>query len=844
MYKNIKYFLSLTLFIFSLLCSAQQNKTSGEQSQMIDSLYAVIKKLKTTSSKEFAPTIAGEGVGAGIDTTLIITLNTLAWEFKNNNPDTAILYSTQALNLSLTIFKSEEINSPLGKVREWCVAKSYGNLGTFNYLKANYSVSLGYYSKALKIWESLNDKKGIATVLGNMGNDYNGQGDYSQALGSHFKALKISEEIGDKSGIARHLGNIGNVYHNQGDYPKTLDYYLKALKMKEELGDKNGIAITINNIGLLYFKESEYTKALECFLKALKIDEELGNKNGAGIDFGNIGNVYNDQAIIAESRQNIVGSDSLYKQALDYYSRALKIAEELGNKYLAANWRGNMGIIYCQKGDYQKASDCFVGALKMSEEIGDKSGIGHQFSNLGSLYTTMKKYAQAEEYYRKALVISTELRTLNSVKQEEKALSELYEKTHQPDKAVEHYKKYIAAKDSIFNQENTKRMVRSEMNFEFDKKQAIEKAEQEKQNAIAQQEKQKRKTILIFVSFLLILVVVFSAVMFSRWRLTQKQKYLIEEHTKEIEDEKKKVEQANVLITKQNKMVEEQKKIVEDKNRNITDSIDYAKTIQLATLPSEELRQQLFPASFVLFKPKDIVSGDFYWYAEKNGKKIIAACDCTGHGVPGALMSMIGNNILNQIINENGITSPNEILNSLHREIRKVLKQEEQNDTKDGMDIAVITFNNETEIEFASAHRPLWMIKETNDDLMESLKAINADMKETSSLSSSAMPLSLIKEIKGNKFAIGGRQMEDERKFIGHKLSLNKGDSIYIFSDGFADQFSENNEKLMTSGFKEILLSVQQKSMPDQKILLNDFVERWKGSREQIDDILVIGIRV
>ena len=334
------------------------------------------------------------------------------------------------------------------------------------------------------------------------------------------------------------------------------------------------------------------------------------------------------------------------------------------------------------------------------------------------------------------------------------------------------------------------------------------------------------------------------------------EKQLIEVETlsqKTIEQEKEKQknletqkETLEIQVIERTSEIVAQKKIIEEKNKDITDSINYAKTIQEAILPSKELKHKLFSDSFILFKPKDIVSGDFYWFAEKNGKKIIAACDCTGHGVPGALMSMIGNNILNQVVNEKGITSPDEILNHLHKGIRKTLKQEEQDETNDGMDISVITFNNETEIEFAGAQRPLWIISPPHLPEEESTQTTSQSdgVAGNSSSPSGRLGGASLIEIKGNKFAIGGSQSESERKFTNHTIALSKGDCIYIFSDGFADQFSDIDKKLMTSRFKELLLSINEKSMLDQVIFLDDFIEKWRGKREQIDDMLVIGMRI
>jgi serine phosphatase RsbU (regulator of sigma subunit) len=292
---------------------------------------------------------------------------------------------------------------------------------------------------------------------------------------------------------------------------------------------------------------------------------------------------------------------------------------------------------------------------------------------------------------------------------------------------------------------------------------------------------------------------------------------------KTIEQEKEKQKiletQKDVLeiqVEERTHEIVEQKKLIEEKNKDITDSINYAKRIQEAILPETNSLINLFPDSFILFKPKDIVSGDFYWFAEHQGKKIIAVADCTGHGVPGALMSMIGSNILNKLVIENGITQPDQILNMLNEEIRTALKQKENgSETRDGMDISLISINGNT-LEYAGAHRPVWLIR-------------NNELEET----------------KADKFAIGGIQQEQKRVFTKHILNLQKNDTLYLSSDGFADQFGgESGKKLMTKNFKELLLKIQNKSMMAQQDFLKTTIENWKGSREQIDDILVIGIKI
>lgn len=288
----------------------------------------------------------------------------------------------------------------------------------------------------------------------------------------------------------------------------------------------------------------------------------------------------------------------------------------------------------------------------------------------------------------------------------------------------------------------------------------------------------------------------------------------------EQEKEKQKIletqnEVLEVQVKERTSEIEEQKKLIEEKNKDITDSINYAKRIQEAILPEQSALSTIFADSFVLFKPKDIVSGDFYWFTEHKGKKIVVAADCTGHGVPGALMSMIGCNILNKIILDEGITQPDLILDRLNEEVRTALKQKENaSETRDGMDIAIITILG-NELQFAGAHRPLYII--TSGEL---------------------------KEIKANKFSIGGIQ-EEKRTFTNHILTLQKNDVLYLSSDGYADQFGgETGKKLMTKNFKELLLKIQRDSMKTQKQFLGNSIESWRGSREQVDDILVIGIRI
>ncbi|MBC7864781.1 MAG: tetratricopeptide repeat protein [Bacteroidia bacterium] len=412
------------------------------------------------------------------DTNKVNHLNNLGWQLKHNNPDTAIILSNQALTIA------EKCSWKKG------MANALSNLGVYNYLKAEYPKALDYYFKALSMVEKLRDKSAIAALLGNLGTVYRNQADYPKALDYYFKALKLAEEIGtdglqDKNGIATKLGNIGNVYYAQTDYPKALDYYFKALKMAEELGDKNGIERHLSNIGNVYADQANYTKASP-----------------------------------PERNQSLA-------RALDYYSMALKMAEELT----------------------------------------DKKGIAINHCNIGNLYIATKKYSQAETYLLEALKLVKEIGAVGHEKNVEYSLSELYLKTNRYELAFTHYKKFIIARDSIANDENAKKQTRTEMNFEFEKKEAETKAEQEKKDLRASEEKTKQKLFLWFTIAGLGIVLVVAVFIFRSLQLNKKK---------------------NKIITEQKEMVEKQKEIVEEKQKEILDSIYYARRIQRALITNEK----------------------------------------------------------------------------------------------------------------------------------------------------------------------------------------------------------------------------------------------------------------
>lgn len=299
-------------------------------------------------------------------------------------------------------------------------------------------------------------------------------------------------------------------------------------------------------------------------------------------------------------------------------------------------------------------------------------------------------------------------------------------------------------------------------------------------------------------------------------KLQQEKEKLAADKAK-VDEKVKKLWSQSMAIHKEKERINELKLVIEHKHQEIIDSVNYAKRIQEAILPDRTEIQDQLPESFILFKPRDIVSGDFFWFSHQDGKSLLAAVDCTGHGVPGAFMSMIGNTLLNEIVNEKKITDPGTILHRLNEEVNRALKQTRQDsESRDGMDVAICSFDfTKMELQYAGANRPLYYVKN-----------------------------GILEEFKADKFPIGGLDYDVPKKFNTRTFQLQKGDVIYTSTDGFADQFSPDDKKLMTKRFKELLVSIYERPIEEQRSFLDKYIEEWKSGTEQTDDILVIGVRV
>ncbi|GIV30298.1 MAG: hypothetical protein KatS3mg028_1364 [Bacteroidia bacterium] len=614
--------------------------------------------------------------------------------------------------------------------------------------------------------------------------------DYEQFLLLNELALKISETllydknkqivIKAKQLKARSAGNLGVIYHEQGNYAKALEYFFQSLKINEEIGNIKGKATNLGNIGNVYFAQGDYAKALEYYFQALKINNDIGDKRGQAINSGNIGNVYFSQYNYAE--------------ALKYYFLSLKILKEIGNKRSQATNLGNIGNVYFAQGDYAKALEYYFQALKINNDIGDKRGQAINSGNIGNVYLKLKQFNTAEQYLKQAEQYCSELGTIYFFKDISKSLSELYEHKKKFKDALDYYKEYTQVKDSLNNEENRKALQTMELKYQYEKEQALKEKEHQKQLAIQRKEKERQKVISYAIGSGLVLVLIFSLVIFNRLQITRKQKRIIEE---------------------QKQQVELQKQLVEQKNKEITDSITYAKRIQEAILPSESKWQALLPDSFVFYLPKDIVAGDFYWLEETDDYIFVAAADCTGHGVPGAMVSVVCSNALTKSVLEERIFDTDKILNRTKEIVTEKLSASEKH-IQDGMDVALVRISkkNRQQIQFSGANRPLLIVGREG-----------------------------MREIKGDKQPVG----LDDRSgmFTAKEMELKPGEEIFMYTDGYSDQFGgEKGKKMGNRRFKEILQEIYSLTCQEQKAKISEYFTVWKQSGEQLDDVTVVGIKV
>ncbi len=628
----------------------------------------------------------------------------------------------------------------------------------------------------LKQKHTNSDKKKILLVYADALNDFgyikNHDGQKNTALFYYYKSLGIYNKIDYKEGIAASYNNIGLAYDSKGNYLQALKFYFKSLSVSEKYKNFEIMAISYSNIGVIYDQQKEYDKALEFYMKALKIQLKIKDKSGIATSYNNLGFLFNRK--------------KEKKKAIYYYTLSNKIYFEINDYDGITASLANIGSIYLNENNLTKALFYFEKALVYDVKYNNKNAEAFTLTNIGNIYNSKKEFETAKKYYLKSINIAKKIDAPDVVKNTALLLSEIYFKEKDWQNAYLMQNMYIKTRDSLNNASNQKEMITLGVKYDFEKQKALDKKENEKKLAISKEKAKKQSLVFYFTLGILIVVCSFLILIFNRFKVTQKQKLIIEQ----------------------------QKHLVEEKNKEITDSITYAKRIQSAILPQSKFVEEYFPNSFILYKPKDIVAGDFYWFEVIDDLIFFAAADCTGHGVPGAMVSVVCHNALNRSVKEFNLKKPSNILDKT-REIVISEFEKSKEDVKDGMDISLCAIDLKSKLmNWSGAHNPLWILR--NQDVIE---------------------------FKADKQPIG--KFAYAKQFTNHEIQLFENDEIYISTDGFQDQFGgEKGKKFKASQLKTILILNSHKTMEEKLNLLDQTFENWKGELEQVDDVCIIGARV
>jgi len=615
---------------------------------------------------------------------------------------------------------------------------------------------LQYSEQAIKLAEKLNILPARPIVYKGFG--YLNSGKLASALECFMKAASYYKEDNNNSGLAAVYLYIAEAYNLQENYDNAKYYLKNAIEIYNKEKDTINLASALHNLGYANYSMGQYDTALIIFSKTGEIYQRLNSLTKYAYCLGNSGLVY--------SRQ------SEFEKAEEYLLRAIEILTREGDEYAVTQYMIEYANILQHKGEVKKAIAC------------------------------------ATESFDNA--------TKNSILEFERdaayRLAQLYQVSGMYDSAFHYQSLYINANDSIKSFKNIQKMADLRTEFEVAKKQA-------EVNVL---QKNKVIQLIVIVSLVLILLLAMGLIMLYYYNLKRSQKFtaVLDERRILLEKQSAELKEQNDKIIKTNEELKQLYETTNSQKEEIISSINYAQRIQSAILPPEIYITELLNENFIFYKPKEIVSGDFYWIKQVKHYIILVSADCTGHGVPGAFMSMLGISCLNEIVQNREVTQANQILNELRKEIKHSLRQTgKKEESRDGIDMALCVIDRKKNIlQYSGAHNPLYIITNNNEE-------------------------AVLKEIKADPMPVGVHFFSD-KSFTNHEIQLNIGDAFYIFSDGFVDQNGgNNNHRFSSEKFKKLLLDIHDHPMYEQKEILEQTLKDWMGEHSQRDDILVIGVR-
>jgi serine phosphatase RsbU (regulator of sigma subunit)/Tfp pilus assembly protein PilF len=652
------------------------------------------------------------------------------------------------------------------------LANAYNRLAE-QYRYVDPDLNREYALKALKISRKSNFLHGMQSGYNLLAQSYENQGLFAEAIVYYDSSLAVAKLQNSKSEEARVLLNISNVYQKTADYSTASQYVMNSLTLQEELKDTFGIAVCKLTLGNLDYGHGDYREALRNYISALELNRK--SRQNPMFEASTVANI---GAILVEQ-----GS---YDSALVFFRQSLVMFQNLKASAKTASAYNNVGACLFHLGKFDSAKYYLHTARAMNVELQRPEGLTSSLMGLGNLNDSIGNKDSALYYYRAGFRIAMQYNLKEDLLKTYISLADEFEKLGKPDSALHYLRLYIDLNELLHGEEELRKIENEAQNYSIRKKQE----ELKQQEAQSQLDKDYLRNKVSMLAGGVAILILLSLLLYSRFR-TKKQIAIVLENTN--------------------------KEIMHQKDE-ITDSINYARRIQDSILAPVHAVKQVIPESFILYLPKDVVSGDFYWVEEENGHRIFASVDCTGHGVPGALMSVVGFNLLNRAVKEMHLTKPSEILRELDYGVNKLLRQSEVGSTvKDGMDISLCSYLPETRmLQYAGAFNPLYIVRDGQ-----------------------------LSQVKADKSPIGVNVDGVVDSYTNHEIAMLPGDMVYLFSDGYADQFGgPAGKKLKYKRLRELLVQISGKSVEEQEITLRGEFNYWKGDLEQVDDVLIIGMRV
>lgn len=646
--------------------------------------------------------------------------------------------------------------------------------------------------------------------------------DYSSALETYESALPFAELSDNDTIIGLIIHSIGNAYYYASEFDLALEKYLEALSIRENINDTSGMAASTNNIGLIYWKLKQNDLALKYYNLSLFYELSINNYAGIASSYNNIGMTY----------WRLEQIDS----AIFYIRKSLKIKLEYDiNKRSLTDAYNNLGVLYRQQAMNDSALIYFNKCLVLDKQNQDRHDIANTYINIATSYSYLNNNYKALVFLDSAETLSTQINDIELLAHIYDLRANIYAENSNYFDAYKTLRKYIKYKDSIYSENITNQIAEMQTKYDTEKKEheiELQNKEIEQKNTELTFQRKILYGFSVFSIIIIVLLVFLTRLFFQKKKANNllKQKNVeilqqneeIETQANNLNEAFEKIRDANEVLSLKNKQIEKQKDLLKQKNDFVESSIKYASTIQNASLPLNSEINKYFE-NFIIYLPKDIVSGDFYFFSKvKNNNKIdyyFVVADCTGHGVPGAFMSMIGIRLLNKYVNEYKIESPATILENINRDVYVSLKQESSNN-RDGMDMIICKFTknnnaNLIDVAYAGAKRALYYYDTQNPEIQK----INATRK-----------------------SIGGID-NNNLKFVDNFLTLNSDSKFYLFSDGLSDQNNFDRKRFGTPRILNILNRNINKSMEEQGLSVFSELEKWQKNTTQRDDITMVGLR-